>query len=180
MRPIRLNFFLIAFVFLNCVCVFAKITFAQYNIAPSVIGNGGTALAGTMYSIAGTVGQLAPGSAGNAADSVDAGFWYLQIYNVTGVKSPSGRVAKNYELNQNYPNPFNPTTVISYQLPEVSKVTLKVFDVLGREVATLVDEKENVGSYSVRFDGSRLASGVYFYQLRSAGFASIKKMLMVK
>ena len=94
-------------------------------------------------------------------------------------------VPKSYALYQNYPNPFNPTTVISYQLSAVSNVTLKVYDVLGREVATLVNGRENAGVYKVNFNGSRFASGVYFYRLTASGnngktFSSIKKLVLVK
>ena len=89
-------------------------------------------------------------------------------------------VPGKFSLGQNYPNPFNPTTVISYQLSAVSNVTLKVYDVLGREVATLVNERENAGNYSVAFDGSRLASGVYFYRLSARSFVSVKKLVLVK
>lgn len=83
-------------------------------------------------------------------------------------------------LSQNYPNPFNPTTVINYQLPVSGKVTLKVYDLLGRELATLVNDRENAGSYSVKFDGSRLASGIYFYRLQAGSFSQTKKLMLVK
>jgi hypothetical protein len=88
-----------------------------------------------------------------------------------------------FALSQNYPNPFNPTTEISYQVPEARSVTLKVFDILGREVATLVDERKSEGSYVVRFNGSGLASGVYLYRLTAAGestnSAPLTKKLML-
>ncbi len=99
--------------------------------------------------------------------------------NVTGVEKLNS-VPETFELYQNYPNPFNPSTTINYQLPMDSHVTLKVYDILGREVATLVNEKENAGNYSVKFDGSRLASGVYFYRLTAGNFMSTKKLLMLK
>ncbi len=94
-------------------------------------------------------------------------------------------VPKTYALYQNYPNPFNPTTVISYQLSAVSRVTLKVYDVLGREVATLVDSRQNAGVYKVSFDGTKYASGVYFYRISAVGndgqkFVSIKKLVLMK
>jgi len=85
-----------------------------------------------------------------------------------------------YALLQNYPNPFNPTTVISYQLPVSIDVVLKVFDVLGNEVVTLVNEYKPAGRYEVEFEGSRLASGIYFYQLRAGEYTSVKKMLLIK
>ena len=85
-----------------------------------------------------------------------------------------------FMLSQNYPNPFNPSTVISYQIPTSGQVTLKVYGILGREVATLVNERENAGSYSVTFDGSRLASGVYFYRLQAGNVTKVMKMIILK
>ncbi len=89
-------------------------------------------------------------------------------------------VVTTYDLFQNYPNPFNPTTIINYQLPVGNHVTLKIYDILGREVATLVNEKTSAGSYSVKFDGSRLASGVYFYRLEAGSFVSVKKLVLLR
>ena len=87
---------------------------------------------------------------------------------------------KSFILEQNYPNPFNPSTVISYQLPVTSEVTLKVYNVLGNEVATLVDEYKPAGSYETKFDASGLASGIYFYQLKAGTFVQTNKMAYVK
>ncbi len=98
----------------------------------------------------------------------------------TAIDSRGKGVPAKFDLDQNYPNPFNPTTVISYQLSAVSNVTLRVYDILGREVATLANGRENAGSYSVKFDGSRLASGVYFYRLKAGGFVSVKKLALLK
>ena len=83
-------------------------------------------------------------------------------------------------LLQNYPNPFNPSTTIKYQIPELSFVTLKVYDVLGSEVTTLVSEEKLVGSYVVDFDARELSSGIYFYQLNARNFVENKKMLLIK
>jgi hypothetical protein len=85
-----------------------------------------------------------------------------------------------YSLDQNYPNPFNPSTSIKYSVPETRLVTLKVFDVLGREVATLVNETKNPGFHTVNFDASNLASGIYFYRIDAGSFSSIKRMVLVK
>ncbi|MFZ1081370.1 MAG: PHB depolymerase family esterase [Candidatus Kryptoniota bacterium] len=87
---------------------------------------------------------------------------------------------KGFLLEQNYPNPFNPKTVISYQLPVICHVILKVYDVLGREVATVVDGKEDAGTHAVTFAGSRLSSGVYFYNLTAGGFTAVKEFALVK
>jgi tetratricopeptide (TPR) repeat protein len=86
----------------------------------------------------------------------------------------------SYSLSQNYPNPFNPSTSITYQIPNPGYVTLKVYDVLGKEVVALVNEYKNVGQYNVNFDASKLASGIYIYQLKSNDFISSKKMMLLK
>jgi hypothetical protein len=85
-----------------------------------------------------------------------------------------------YWLNQNYPNPFNPSTIINYQVPVLSHITLKLFDVLGREITTLVNEEKNAGRYKVKFDGSKITSGIYFYKLNAGNFSETKKMLLIK
>jgi polyhydroxybutyrate depolymerase len=86
----------------------------------------------------------------------------------------------DFSLFQNYPNPFNPSTKISWQLPIRSLVTLKVYDVLGNEVSTLVNEEKPAGSYEVEFNASNLASGIYFYQLRTGEFILTKKMVLIR
>ena len=85
-----------------------------------------------------------------------------------------------YALNQNYPNPFNPTTTISYKLPEKSYTTLKIYDALSNEVVSLVNEQKEAGSYSVTFNGSNLASGVYFSRLTAGSYTSLIKMILAK
>ncbi|MGD8781106.1 MAG: sugar-binding protein [Ignavibacteria bacterium] len=102
----------------------------------------------------------------------------------TGI-STSETTPLQYTLHQNYPNPFNPSTVISFRVPELSHVTLKIYDVLGSEITTLVNEKKHAGSYEVNFDarsygGRNLASGIYFYKLSCERFFEIKKMLLLK
>ena len=100
---------------------------------------------------------------------------------VTGIIDNSAKSLPNqFALEQNYPNPFNPTTNISYSLPRNGFVTLKVYDILGREVRTLVNEYEAAGSYNVTFNASNFASGVYIYQLRSGNFLATKKLLLMK
>ncbi|MHB8580552.1 MAG: T9SS type A sorting domain-containing protein [Ignavibacteriaceae bacterium] len=89
-------------------------------------------------------------------------------------------VPMEYTLYQNYPNPFNPSTIISYQLPVSSKVVLKIYDLLGRDVATLVNKEQTTGNYKVRFNGNNLASGVYFYRLKAGNFAETKKLVLLK
>jgi hypothetical protein len=91
-----------------------------------------------------------------------------------------GQIPQTYSLSNNYPNPFNPTTHIEYALPKEDKVTLKIYNVIGQEVATLKNEIQKAGFYRVAFDGSKLSSGVYFYRLQTSAFNQVKKMLLVK
>jgi photosystem II stability/assembly factor-like uncharacterized protein len=86
----------------------------------------------------------------------------------------------NFYLDQNYPNPFNPTTKIYYQIPELSFVTLKVYDVLGSEIATLVNEEKPAGTYEISWNGSNYPSGIYFYKIETDGFNETKKMVLIK
>ncbi len=88
--------------------------------------------------------------------------------------------AKQYALDQNFPNPFNPSTTLRYSIPDAGVVTLKVYNLLGQEVATVVNEYQNSGVYSVSFDASKLASGMYLYRITSGEFSSVKKMLLLK
>lgn len=97
----------------------------------------------------------------------------------TGVQPPVS-VPKEFALEQNYPNPFNPSTVIRYQVPINSKTSLKVFNLLGQEVATLVDDVKSPGRYEVLFDGAGLSSGVYFYRLVAGSFSSTKKLILIR
>jgi len=114
-----------------------------------------------------------------------AGSYNMEIYTAlintsVGITPSVNNVPDKFELLQNYPNPFNPTTNIKYQIPNNSYVLLKVFDIIGKEITTLVNEKQSPGSYEVSFDGSNLPSGVYFYKIESSGFADTKKMILIK
>jgi hypothetical protein len=107
---------------------------------------------------------------------------------ITSIDSESGGIVNEFVLEQNYPNPFNPSTKIRYSIPTViaseakqsSLVTLKVYDVLGNEVATLVNEEQSAGSYEVDFNAARLSSGIYFYKLHAGLFVETKKMILLK
>jgi len=110
--------------------------------------------------------------------------WYIDDYKLVRIDTTSGikdfSIPTEYILNQNYPNPFNPSTTIKYEIPEISLVSIKVYDVLGSEVVTLIDEEQTVGSYEVEFNATELPSGIYFYKLYAGDFVSTKKMILVK
>ncbi|MBE0538438.1 MAG: T9SS type A sorting domain-containing protein [Ignavibacterium sp.] len=109
----------------------------------------------------------------------------IEIYNSnftdipTGINNEPGIITE-FKLSQNYPNPFNPRTKISWQSPVGSHQTLKVYDVIGNEVATLVNEYKPAGMYNVQFTMNNLASGIYFYRLQAGSFVQTKKMLLIK
>ncbi|MFA7422019.1 MAG: T9SS type A sorting domain-containing protein [Melioribacteraceae bacterium] len=105
------------------------------------------------------------------------GLW-SQTLKTTDVKEEI--VSTNFKLNQNYPNPFNPVTKIKYSIPSDGFVTLNVYDVLGREVASLINNESKAGVYEVEFNGANLSSGVYFYQLKSGSFSEVKKLILAK
>ncbi len=102
----------------------------------------------------------------------------IAVGGITSVKSSPN--AYSYFLANNYPNPFNPSTTINYEVPSSTFVTLKVYDVLGREIGTLVNEVKSAGQYSVTFDGSKLSSGVYFYRMTAGSYTSTKKAILMK
>jgi len=107
----------------------------------------------------------------------DLNWFPEQITSVT--KAPAG-VPASFDLSQNYPNPFNPSTKIDFTIPSSSQVVLKVFNVLGQEVASLVNGTMTAGSHTVTFDASKLASGVYLYKITAGSFVSTRKMVLLK
>jgi hypothetical protein len=101
-------------------------------------------------------------------------------YIIVNVESANSNTPKDFILSQNYPNPFNPSTVISYLLPVTSNVALKVYDILGNEIGTLLNEEKPAGEYEVEFNASSLPSGIYFYQLQAGDYIQTKKMILIK
>ncbi|NNG27115.1 MAG: T9SS type A sorting domain-containing protein, partial [Ignavibacteriaceae bacterium] len=98
----------------------------------------------------------------------------------TSVHESQTNLPDNYFLYQNYPNPFNPSTKIKYQIPELSFITLKVYDVLGNEIVTLTNEEKLAGSYGIEFNAANLPSGIYFYRLQAGSFVGTKKMVLLR
>jgi hypothetical protein len=89
-------------------------------------------------------------------------------------------VPKNFELHQNYPNPFNPTTMIKYNLPKSSHVALKIYNLVGQEIATLVNELQSAGEYEITWQPKGLPSGLYFYKIQAGDFSETKKIILQK
>ncbi|MCL5020552.1 MAG: T9SS type A sorting domain-containing protein, partial [Bacteroidetes bacterium] len=128
-----------------------------------------------VYSLAAANGQLYAGTGSH-------GVWKRPIAEMVldGIRNIKTDMPFGYRLYQNYPNPFNPTTVIDYLVPKPGYVSLTVYDILGRKVATLVSGNEFSGLHSVTFNASRFASGIYFYRLIESGCSQVRKMLLLK
>ena len=111
--------------------------------------------------------------------------WRRSLSEIIAINKISETVPSSYKLFQNYPNPFNPTTKIKFEVPpfegrQGGMTVLKVYDILGKEIATLVNEKQSAGTYEVTFDGSKLSSGIYFYTLTTGEFKETKKLILLK
>ncbi|MHB8338290.1 MAG: T9SS type A sorting domain-containing protein, partial [Ignavibacteriaceae bacterium] len=115
---------------------------------------------------------------GDSAPDRRFNYWYT-TQTPTGVKE-TYQLPQSFSLSQNYPNPFNPTTVIKYSVPRSGYVTLKIYNLMGQLIATLVNGQLSAGSYKADFDASKLSSGVYFYKLNAGGFMMTKKMMLLK
>ncbi len=127
---------------------------------------------------------IVPNGAGDTnlfAGTWGGGVWRRPLAEmITGVKEEQNNLPSNFALEQNYPNPFNPTTTINYSVSKTSMVTIKVYDILGNEVASLMNEEKPAGRYSVNFTASKLASGVYFYRMQAGSFVETKKLILLK
>ena len=110
------------------------------------------------------------------------GLYYFSqlIFEKSTTNIEQEEIPASFNLSQNYPNPFNPVTKINYSLPQTSFIKIKVFDLLGREISTLVQEQKSAGSHVVIFDGSSLGSGVYIYRMEAGNFMDTKKLLLMK
>jgi len=134
----------------------------------------------TAPNTSGTVTMAITGAAGSNPPAWNHGTSLTITVNpATGIIK-NGETAEIYSLSQNYPNPFNPVTKISYSIPKSSYVSIKVYDILGKEIASPVNERQDIGSYSVEFDASKLTSGIYYYKIEAGEFTSVKKMTLVK
>ena len=114
--------------------------------------------------------------AGTGGQSV----WRRNFSEIIRIKNIGKEIPDEYRLYQNYPNPFNPSTNIKYQIANNKLVILKIYDILGKEVETLVNENQKPGTYEVTFDGSKLSSGIYFYTLTAGEYNETKKMVLIK
>jgi hypothetical protein len=147
----------------------------------SVFDNGFSTSINNNSSILSQIGEPLTGKSNNETSEVTGGFLagIIILNSVTSINDNQNKPL-SYELYQNFPNPFNPTTKIKYSIARASYVKLKIYDIIGSEVAELVNEEKPIGSYEVWLDGSKLASGVYIYRLQAGSFINTKKMILLK
>jgi len=171
---------------LMLVCfIYRNETFAQNSVVAWSTFTMGFAIPTSSNTIVkSAVGQAFLGSMQQANTRIESGFLAGLLFRdqTTGVsESEAGEeIPSTYELRQNYPNPFNPITTIAFALPKPSTVTLKLFDMFGREIATLVEGKLPAGKHQVVFDAGAFSSGVYFYRLQAEAFSQIRRLMLVK
>jgi len=139
-------------------------------------------LTGSSLNLRSSIGQTVIGETQLGSEVIKSGIIYL---NSNSGKSKSGiaeplNLPVNYELKQNYPNPFNPATTISFTLPAKQFVSLKIYDVLGKEIAELAGKEYEKGIHNVPFNADKFVSGVYFYRMQAPGFSKMKKMMIIK
>jgi hypothetical protein len=144
----------------------------------------GLTIGASSVCIVSTVDSIFPGYFNIKFEIVKDGWTYWRD-SIKLIISPVGIDNENnlpltFKLEQNYPNPFNPSTTINYSIPKQSYVTLKVYDVLGREVAALVNEIKSPGDYTIQFNASNLASGIYIYTMNAGKFVESKKLILLK
>jgi hypothetical protein len=153
---------------------------ADTEMPRSVIGNGGGGMSGDSNVVSGsTLGQAAIGFVAGPSNVHQIGFWYGGELLSPAAEEEASRI-REYELCQNYPNPFNPVTTLEFAVPIRSRVTIRLYDVTGREVMELVDEHLDPGVHRAVMDAAGLSSGVYFYRMTAGAFVESKKLVLLK
>jgi hypothetical protein len=154
---------------------------AQTSSIPwSTVGHGGGVCLSSGSMMKSAIGQPLAGAVSGTNSRIDAGFFSDTLFRTTTSVTEGGSTPVEFFLDQNYPNPFNPSTTIAYGLPHASKVTIGIFNALGERVLQIVDGELQAGYHEVRFDASRLPSGVYFYRLQAGNFLQTRKLIVLR
>ena len=155
-------------------------TFSQNQISFAVNGNGGGIQTNSAYVIVGTLGQSSIDRGDNTIHQTQSGFWSMYSQNVLQNVEGENKLPTEYRLEQNYPNPFNPSTVIKFGIPERAIVVIKIYDILGSEITTLLNRETDMGWYELKFDAAGYSSGIYICRMQAGSYINTKKMLMIK
>jgi hypothetical protein len=158
----------------------SPVLIAQHHTSITIMSNGGEKQSSTNYILVGSVGQVGVDLITNPNHHIQSGFWNAYHQDVIVDVEEQEVLPVQYKLEQNYPNPFNPSTIIRFAVPERSTVVLKIYDVLGSEIQTLVNEEMERGWYEKIFNASGYASGMYICTMHARDYISTKKMLLVK
>lgn len=177
MRKEKKSFSLILLKFLLLLLITYPLR-AQYQIAVEVVSSGGEKQSNAAYRIVGTLTQTSTENLSNTPYQIQTGFWY--VYPALTPVEDEEMMPVKYSLEQNYPNPFNPTTVIKFSIPEKVRVLIKIYDILGREVAVLNNSEMDRGWHKIEFNAQGYSSGIYICRMIAGNYISTKKMLMIK
>jgi len=179
MRYRKLNTFFTSSFFVLLLLI-SPLLIAQNQISVSVLSNGGEKQSNANYILIGTVGQTGVDLITSSGYQIQQGFWNAYFQDAIVNVDDEDVIPTVFKLEQNYPNPFNPATTIKFAVPERSKVSLKIYDILGGELLTLVNEEMESGWYEKVFNASGYASGTYIYRMQAGNYISTKKMLLIK
>lgn len=155
-------------------------TMAQYKVESSSFNNGTMTDSNTSHQMQSVVGPSISGRGENDSYKVQTGFLSLATILPTRIEQVSENKPVQFRLEQNFPNPFNPETTIRYSINNPGRVTLRIYDMRGREVATLIDGNQQTGQYSVHFRSDGLPSGIYIYTLNADAFFQTRKMIIME
>ena len=151
---------------------------AQFQITRSVFGNGGAPAGDANYQLDGTLGQAAIGIVAGPSWQHRIGFWINSA--LPTAVDDHATLPTIYQLGQNQPNPFNPVTTIRYSIPDAGQVSLRLYDINGRQVRELLNQSHAPGFYEFVLDARGISSGVYFYRLEAGQFSETKKLVLLK
>lgn len=160
--------------------LFTNIGTAQFKLSNSLISSGGNTISNSNNSIVSTIGESFIGKSSSTINQNQIGFWYAyQQITITDIEDEN-IIPTVFKLEQNYPNPFNPSTKIKFAVPEKSNVLIKVYDILGSEVATLINREMEAGWYENDFNAAGLSSGIYLFRMEAGSYVNTKKMILLR
>lgn len=157
-----------------------QIVFCQHQIPYNLISTAGGKISSSANIMIFSVGESVIGKCSNASNVGLWGFWSVYQADVITSVDEEELLPIEYKLEQNYPNPFNPSTIIKFAVPERSNVIIKIYNITGEEIQTLVNEEKERGWYEIKFNSNGLASGIYLYRMQAGSYISIKKMMLIK